>query len=373
VRGLKFKKLFFRNLVPQNILNKSLLFFGIICLFSILLSKDTYHSQKVFFNRYIFYAFAFWIGTASVFQDRKKILILTGVFIVSSLILAIGGLRDYLLLNATRLYTIYGRYIPFAMLPLFISYFIPFDFAVSFFAKNRINRALSLASLLFLVPCFFWQGARAAWVAIPVSILFVSIFKSKRFFGKTLVGLVLIFLLSSLFTANLWKKIETIPYPSQWSHRIPLFESAISMFKDSPVFGMGIGMYEKLIKTKKYALPEDYPDSNHDLYLHAHSLYFEIMAEMGIIGLFAFFIIFMVYFKNVFRQIKSLKDNDKFAVIIGISGLVVATLVSGVAGTIITVGVNETYMFWFLLGWACGLLPKQSDSCSIPERKQLNG
>jgi len=128
------------------------------------------------------------------------------------------------------------------------------------------------------------------------------------------------------------------------------------MFKDYPVFGAGLGMFEKLIKEPKYALPADYPNADRSIYLHAHNLYLELLAEMGIIGLAAFLLLFFAYFYCVFFYCKKLKDIDCRAAIIGIAALVAAVLVSGVANSIVTVGVNEPFMFWILFGISVGLL-----------------
>jgi len=372
---LKHKSGFFRFLIPRNFLNKPLIIFGIAVVISIVFSQNFYHSQKIFFNRYLVYVTLFWIGI-DVATDAKKSLpyFITAIFI-SSIFIGLGGIWDYFVLRPTRLYTVFGLRPPFCMLPLYIVYLIPINFALTIFSQKRWIRIFSLLGLFFLLFCLILQESRSGWIAVSVSLLFISLFKNRKLAIEMVMSIFLLFLVGFLFH-GVREMIKTIPYPEQWNHRTPLYASAISMFKDHPIKGTGVGMFEQLIKTDKYSLPKDYPLMDtiyRDIYLHAHSLYFEIMAEMGIIGLFAFFMLFIVFFKHVFKHVKSIKDNNKFTVLIGISGLVVATLVYGVAGTIITVGVNETYMFWFLIGGACGVLPKQSDSCSMTERKEVNG
>jgi O-antigen ligase len=155
--------------------------------------------------------------------------------------------------------------------------------------------------------------------------------------------------------------IKTIPFPEQWNNRIPLYASSLAMFKDHPIKGTGLGMFEQLIKTDKYILPKDYPlmDTIYkDIYLHAHNVYFEILAEMGLLGLAAFFYIFIVFFRNVYFKARNIRDQDCFASFLGVTGTVVAALVYAISATIITVGVNEPLFYWLLFGLGIGLLKK---------------
>jgi len=346
-----------KELFICNPLQMPFIVFGCVCVLSVLLSQSSYHSQKVFFNRFMIYGLLFLIGMDVVSYSRKNFWWLSISLIFSSCLLAAGGVRDYLVFQPARLFTAFSLGIPFNMLPLFITYFLPFNFAVLIFSQNRFLRIFSFVSLIFLLPCWVWQGARAAWIAVAVSLLFVSILKSRRIFSA--VGLVLLVVFSTgFFFSATRQKLESIPYPSQWNSRTPLYNSALKMFHDHPLFGVGLGMYEKLIKEPRYELPADYPNKDHSLYLHAHNTYFEILAEMGVIGLLAFTFFFIAYFYRIFTAFKAVKDANYLAVIKGIAALVFASLILGVADSIITVGVNETFIFWILLGISLGLLPE---------------
>jgi len=353
-----------KKLFAQNPLQMPFIVFGCVCLLSVLLSQNLYHSQKVFFNRFMIYWLLFLIGMDVVSYSRKNFWWLSSSLIFSSCLLAAGGIRDYLVFHPARLFTVFSLRIPFSMLPLFITYFLPFNFAVLIFCQNRFLRIFSFASLILLFPCAVWQGARAAWVAIAISLLFASFFKNRRIFAGVVLVLLVVFSSGFFFSATR-QKLESIPYPSQWNSRTPLYNSALKMFHDHPVFGVGLGMYEKLIKEPRYALSSDYPNKIHILYLHAHNIYLEILAEMGVVGLLAFTFLFLSYFYKVSVALKGIKNENYLAVIIGIASLVVASLVSGVAASIITVGVNETFIFWILLGISLGLLPEVTKQGAI--------
>jgi O-antigen ligase len=357
---LRDKTRFFRLLIPDNLLNKPLILFGIVCAISIAFSQDFYHSQKVFFNRYLTYVTLFWIGIDLVTNVKKSLMWFFWSIFISSTFMGLGGVWDYFVLQPTRLYTVFGIRPPFCMLPLYIVYLIPINFALAIFSQKRWTRIFSLMGLVFLLLCLILQKSRTGWIGVSVSLLFISLFKNRKFAAKIILAIFLMFLIGLLFSGSR-KIIKTIPYPGQWNNRTPLYASSLAMFKDHPIKGVGVGMFEQLIKTKEYGLPKDYPLMDtiyRDIWLHAHNVYFEILAEMGILGLGAFLFIFVVFFKKVVMKARNIHDNNQFAMLLGLAGTVGATLVYGVSATIITVGVNETFLFWFLFGMGIGLLKK---------------
>jgi O-antigen ligase len=340
---------------PKPMLS-ALLAIAVVCCLATALSQDPSHSQKIVFNRYLPYLLAFIMGFDAVSRDsRRNLYWLTGAFLLSSAIVALGGVRDYLIFHPTRLFTAFGREIPFAMLPLFITYFFPFNAAIFAFCKNKVLRVFSGLNLAFLLPCVLWQGSRAAWIAISTGSLYVAVLKKIRVF-LSLAVIFSVLIGAGLFAPGVREKLRSIPHPSQWNYRTPLFASAWKMFRNYPLAGAGVGMYEKLVKKPEYALPQDYPNPDKRLYLHPHSVYLEVMAETGVIGLAVFFYFFAAYFYLVFTFLRRINDRDTKAVVVAISSQVLAALIFGISGSIITVGVNETFIFWFLTGLSIGLM-----------------
>ena len=74
--------------------------------------------------------------------------------------------------------------------------------------------------------------------------------------------------------------------------------SALKMFKDSPVFGVGTNTY----RFKSWR-PE-YDSKTHDINSHPHNFYFQVLAELGIFG-FLFLGTFFMYLSLIgLRQLK---------------------------------------------------------------------
>lgn len=353
---------FFRNPLQMPLA----VFFG-VCIFTVVFSLNPYHSQKVFLNRFAVYYLCFLLGLDLVILSRRNINWLIGAFLLSGAVLAAGGIKDYLRFHPARLLTAFGNPIPYAMMPLFITYFIPLNFAFFYLTKNTVLRVVSGVNICLLVPCAVWQGSRSAWIAIAVGLLYVGFFRSRRGFFLMIAFLVLIFSFG-LSCSEIKLKLKSIPNPSEWSDRTPLFDSALKMFKDHPIKGVGLGMYEQMIKNTRYNLPSNYPNPAHDLYLHPHNIYLELLSETGLMGLLAFLYLFYSYFLAVIQSLRKINHDYQRVVVIGISAVVVSMLVFGVGCSIITVGANETYMFWLLLGMSIALL-----SVDLNKREFENG
>jgi len=364
---LKHKKRFFRGFVPETPLNKYFLLFGAACLLSIIFSLDPYHSQGIFFERFLLFLLFFWMG-AGLGNNKKNFNFLISAFILSSLIMAIGGIRDYIIylrinpLLTERIWSAFGKRIDYYGFPLYMTYFIPINFAVFVFAKRKLFRITGFINLGLLLFCLLRNGSRIGMVAVIVSLIFISLLKRKKFLLISLTILaasIMTIILSSVSpTETLEWRIKTIFTPSEWSFRLPLYKSAISITRDYPLIGSGLGMYEKLLHTPDYELPNDYPIPK-IWNLHAHNTYLETASEMGIIGITCFLLIFIVFFIKSIRIIilrKTPFSENSQAVFLGLMGTILAILIFAFGSTIITVGLSVSGYFWFLFGISAGYL-----------------
>ena len=352
VNIIKHKQLFYLKCIKPNFLNKPILIFLITGLISVIFSLDPYYSQSVFFERYLPYAVFFWMGAVFICKadeiyrgssevSLRKVHIFTAVFIVSGFILGLGGVMDYLRFHPYRLFTSFGREIPFGMLPLYLVYYIPFCFSIVIFSKKWL-RAGALLSLIFLIPCWIWQGSRDAWIAVFLALVMIAFIKGKRM----AVLLILIFAVGFFFLpARDKKRAVSVISLSGYGDRPAIIEAGMRMFKEHPATGVGIGMYGRLFH-KYWKPPKRYAKFS---YLHIHNTYLEILTEMGIGGAAAFLWIFVVFLR---RAAEVMRERNKFydGIFLGLAGTVIAALIFALAASIITVGTQGAPLFWFLLG-----------------------
>lgn len=164
-------------------------------------------------------------------------------------------------------------------------------------------------------------------VILAVSVLYYAI--SNRIWIK--IGIILTGLL--LITGIFYKYGDKIGIQVD---RVSFWDSAIQMTIDKPIIGYGIGSFR--INYPKYRNPlltsKIYNTVNLDLQ-HAHSLYFEMGSEIGIVGVLLF--LFMVW--------KHFKMNNNWGLISGIFACLIANL-TDVSFYFVPIG----FMFWLYMG-----------------------
>ena len=367
---VRYRKGWFRTFITDTFLNKPLYIFLGVTICTILFSRNPYHSQSIFFERYLPYFFLFWMGAGLIrwgttleTENRplisfQNVHILIFAFLLSGLIFGLGGVWDYFRFHPHRLWTTFGREISFRMFPLYLVYYIPLSFALALFSRRWL-RVIALVNLFLLIPCWVWQGSRMAWVAIPLSLLIITFIKDRKWVPILLLFFVMVELF--LFSDNQRQIFSALFIADTWELPFEFWTIAITIFKDHPLFGAGIGMYENLYRQYEHLLQFSQTGAK---YLHAHNVYLETMAEMGIAGILAFLGTFIVFFKTAFHSIRATADEYQ-TILLGLMGTILATLLLGFWGSIITVGVQGAAMFWFLFGIAAGLVVRQDREVDV--------
>ena len=337
--------------LSQNRLLKPVSIFLFSAVISTIFSIEPIHSQRVLFERFVPYFLFFMLG-CYLAKFRKGIIILTILFITNGVILGIAGIREYFYSPvAGRLYYLFHS--PFNFTP-FLLFFLPLSFAIAFFAKNKFLRLLAAASLITWALCFYWNNSRAVWLAVPIALLVVTFLKSKRL---AVIFLIIFILIFSLLSVSFKERVSTVLDTLTWGGRLELYKSAVKIYKDFPVFGAGLGEYEKLLyKYAEYSPTQ--VNSKKGIHLHAHNTYLEIAANMGTVGVLSFVGIFVVFFFILLRNKPLWKKRpaEEQAILLGLSASILASLIVAFATTIIIVGVQDPAIFWFFFGVASALL-----------------
>ena len=194
----------------------------------------------------------------------------------------------------------------------------------------------------------FWKASRASWIAFLLAVLFIAFLKNKKLVLYLLIFLIII---GIFLPAPIKIRGMALFTPAAWMTRIELWKGAVGIGEDFPIFGAGLGMYEKLLYD--YAPAGGYSEGR--IHLHAHSTYLEILSETGLIGLIAFLWIFVIFFKKSISAIKH--DNSDLKIIrLGLTGSILATLIFANATSIIIVGLQDAVIFWFVFGIALGYI-----------------
>ena len=345
----EFGSHFYKHLIAKTPVNKPLLFFWIALLLSTIFSIDPYYSHAVLLERYLGYILFFFLGSYLI-KDNRRTLFLLGAILFSSMVMGIGGLWDHVHNPQIRLDSSFGYLISITH---FLVIYTPLNCIVFLFIKNKFFKFSALFGLLFLFPSLIFTFSRGAWVSVLGSLLIVSFFKNR----KIACCLLIVFILIGLFLPQyLQQRAITTVNPLAWGERLPLWKISLKIAADFPVFGAGLGMYEKILALywKPSVLSPRLP------HWDVHNNYLQVVSETGIIGLIAFIWIFISFFKHVFVTFKKMSE-DQQVILMSLTGSVLASLIFAISASNITVGVQPVAMFWFLFGMASGLIGLRED------------
>ena len=261
---------------------------------SALTSGDILRGLKSFLEKYILHAFII-LPLLSIEWDRQKILLaakllLLGVVICnfSVIVKAIPHLSD----QFWRFGGILSPMIQGSLLAMFL----PIYTLLFLHLKNFRQKAFALAALILGIVAILLTGTRGAWLAVVILIpLVVIIYSQKKLKSLSVIFISLTIIATiTAMTPALSNRVETITDLKMQSNseRLLMWQSAVEMFKDNPVFGVGYGRYKIAYQTEYIS-----PLAKERTLEHAHSNFFQMLAECGIVG-FSAFVFMWIYFSR---------------------------------------------------------------------------
>jgi len=168
--------------------------------------------------------------------------------------------------------------------------------------------AFAIASVVSLCVAFLFLGNTEQYVFTKLFTL-----KSLKFSGL-FVGIVLVSVLlySSVDTFSTFKKQGTslIHFKNgSTKDRIELWKKTLSLCKEKPLFGYGMGSYK--VEILKFGTKELVAEDNRTFYQRPHNDYLWILSEQGVFSLLLYILIFISAYRYIFVILKRTKDADE--------------------------------------------------------------
>jgi O-antigen ligase/Tfp pilus assembly protein PilF len=208
--------------------------------------------------------------------------------------------------------------------PIVFSYFLLEE------NKKKIVYYL-LLSILYTVLLIF--QSRGVWISAGLTLilgifflykfrLFNILRQNKRWLFLLFITLILITVIYSIPSTHnpLNKNTETIPqkitsvYEDNFSSinsRLLMWYTAFEMIKDKPFLGIGVGLYKMDYLDYQAGFLEQNPNylKYHSRAEEAHNEYFQLAAELGIIGLGIFLYILSILYGSALKFLKEKKGE----------------------------------------------------------------
>ncbi|MCX7973840.1 MAG: O-antigen ligase family protein [Candidatus Aminicenantes bacterium] len=248
----------------------------------------------------------------------------------------------------------------------FLAAFIPL-LTAGFTTQKRWRLPLALIIGLSFI-CLLGSGTRSAFLASVTGIIFFLFFSIKILNWSVKKRIILILsilliifglLVSVYFLSSFtlvkrlnqsWINLTTGAINQLFSHKTMLWKAALAMFKDYPLTGVGIGAY--IVELPNYLQEKKIGFAPND---SAENVIFQLLAEVGLLGLIISLALFFQYFKQ-FRKSWSIISGKKEKIMsIGLSASLIACLINFAFHSYIG-SYEAKFLFWFLatlflVGW----------------------
>lgn len=258
------------------------LFFAV--LISALSSAEILVGLKSFAHKYISHIAAMF-PVILICPDKPRILkllkfLFAGVFISNFAVIAEG------ILNFNNLWR-FGGFLGSMVQGSLIAMILPVYAVLIMRVENKMWRIYFIIAAVVAFLAMLFNGTRGVWAIIPILIPLVVIICAESKL-KAVAALCSIFLIVAgifMTTPNLSARFATITDLQMQSNseRLLMWQSAIKMFTDNPILGVGYGQYKTAYQTK-YILPQ----ARDKTLVHAHNNILQMLAECGIVGAAAF-------------------------------------------------------------------------------------
>lgn len=203
--------------------------------------------------------------------------------------------------------------------------------------KRRTVFAVILLSLLL---CLALTYSRGAWVSLAAIVLGLTLFYDKRFgLLFLLVPVVLAFYHGQVVERflSLFSGEDT-----SVDLRFALWESTMAMIEEHPLLGVGWGAYFLAYPDYNFFIQEEGV-----LIFHAHNMYLNMLAEVGIPGGMAFFLAFFAQGILCWRNYRH--GNDSFTKSMGLGGVLMVMALSVISmGDHVLFSRSVSFCFWSL-------------------------
>ena len=308
-----FKKI---NFDLNNKIFVLLIFFFISLLINLIFSDNYLLSYariiKIFFIIFFIFAFKYILNNINNYQENLiykfwaiiftivLIDLIIEFFIGSNLFNLTAIMPGYRLGSFTGKESVIGNYF-YGFVLIFLSYFY----------KNNPNKKFSnLALALFLIIISFLIGERSNFIKTFIIVISFSFFVYEiKLKFKILSILVLLLIAVSFLNFNQGYKLRYFTQVSKIFEKNGIrqyldssqygahYKVATEIFKENPIFGVGIKNFRVESFKKKYD-DLDHPLKGWRGNTHPHQIHYEFLSETGLFGYFSFliFILFSIYY-----------------------------------------------------------------------------
>lgn len=209
-------------------------------------------------------------------------------------------------------------------------------------AKQKM-RYFVIAMLLVAI-CLAMTYARGACLTIGIIMAGYGIMKDWRILAGLAVVVAGVLALDPVLMERLTTMFTVVDTSSEM--RIAMWESTVQMIMDHPLLGIGWGAYWMV-----YPIYDTYIVDGSVMLVHAHNIYLNYVAEIGIIGGAAYFVWFFGTMLRALFSSKILDNNVTTGIRLGLGLALISVALNGVTDDVLF-NIPSSMLLWMM----CGIL-----------------
>jgi O-antigen ligase len=285
-------------------------------------------------------------------KDVRKYLWVLVLFSIIPILYVLPNLKDMAAIEAateSERGEITKYWGPLNVLVGFISPVIFIAMGLHLATRRTILKGSLLILVILCLFIVFYSQTRSAWVSVSTSSL-LFLFLSKK---KMYLGVALIVLVTFVFLTGSMERVKSIfehrivgqtieSQDSSLQVRLERWEVAKKTFEAHPLTGTGWGGY----LTSQSENEENSVSSGHPVW---HNSFFEILSQLGLLGLAAFYWLWFRIFKIGLGAWENAKDQKDKVVLSGLISAVVCMFVYSL-GEQQFYRVETASVSWFITG-----------------------
>ncbi len=188
---------------------------------------------------------------------------------------------------------------------------------------NLLRRIYSPASALIIALALYLTYSRGAWLGIAAGLACIGLASGKRvriaMIVLLIVGVIVVIPFLQTERAQSFFQIGT----GTGFFRVSVWESAIAMIRDHPIFGVGLDNF--LYEYPKYIHPDAWREPNLS---HPHNIVLDFWARLGVAGVVVLAWMMFAFYRRGLRELRELVGTQR-AVVIGLMASMTAALAHG--------------------------------------------
>ena len=167
--------------------------------------------------------------------------------------------------------------------------------------NTRSQKLIILIAIIMLGACLAMTYSRGAYLSIVIVFIVYGVIQDWRVLALFLIVSAGLFIFDSSFVHRLSSIFELTD--SSQGLRVGIWVSTLAMIADHPFIGIGWGAFKDVYPNYDY-----YLKGTDVLIYHAHNIYLQYAAEIGIVGALVFF---WIFFGTMMTTLE-LGNNEKY-------------------------------------------------------------